>query len=41
MDEVLYFLGHNMWEADKEQDALGIYKALIKRHPKSKYIPDA
>jgi tetratricopeptide (TPR) repeat protein len=41
MDEVLYFLGHNLWDSNKEKDALAIYKALITRYPKSKYIPDA
>jgi tetratricopeptide (TPR) repeat protein len=41
MDEVLYFLGHNLWDANKEQDALAIYKTLITRFPKSKFIPDA
>jgi tetratricopeptide (TPR) repeat protein len=52
MDEVFYFLGHNLWEAaantatkeegqKKEEEALAIYKLLITKFPKSKYIPDA
>ncbi len=41
MDEVLYFLGHNLWDDNKEKDALGIYKLLVQRYPQSKYVPDA
>ncbi|MGC4115863.1 MAG: hypothetical protein QM765_14965 [Myxococcales bacterium] len=41
MDEVLFFLGHNMWESDKKQQASTVYLKLVKDHPKSKYLPDA
>lgn len=41
MDEVLFFLGHNMWESGKEADATIVYKKLITDHSKSKYLPDA
>ncbi|MBI5547324.1 MAG: tetratricopeptide repeat protein [Deltaproteobacteria bacterium] len=41
MDEVLYFLGQNMWEGDKKKEAATVYQKLIKDHPKSKYLPDA
>jgi tetratricopeptide (TPR) repeat protein len=41
MDEVLYFLGHNLWDDQKEKDALGIYKLLVQRYPQSKYVADA
>ncbi len=41
MDEVLYFLGHNLWDENHEQEALGIYKLLVTRYPQSKYLPDA
>ncbi|WP_373045506.1 tetratricopeptide repeat protein [Vulgatibacter sp.] len=41
VDEVLFFLGHNYWEARKEQEALAAYKTLITRFPKSRYVADA
>ena len=41
MDEVLYFLGHNLWDDGNEKDALGIYKLLVTRYTQSKYVPDA
>jgi tetratricopeptide (TPR) repeat protein len=41
MDEVLFFLGSNMWEAGKEREASLAYQKLIKDHPKSKFVPDA
>jgi len=41
VDEVLFFLGHNYWEAGKDQEALAAYKTLITRFPKSKFVPDA
>lgn len=41
IDEVLYFLGHNLWESNKEQDALAIYKTLVTKFPKSRFVPDA
>ncbi|AKU91310.1 tetratricopeptide repeat protein [Vulgatibacter incomptus] len=41
VDEVLFYLGHNLWESGKEQDALGAYKALITRFPQSRFVPDA
>ncbi len=41
MDEVLFFLGHNMWESGKQREASAAYNKLIKDHPASKYLPDA
>jgi tetratricopeptide (TPR) repeat protein len=41
MDEVLFFLGHNMWEGDKRADAVKVYNKLVKDHPKSKYLAEA
>lgn len=41
VDEVLFFLGHNYWEAGKDKEALAAYKTLITRFPKSKFVPDA
>lgn len=41
VDEVLFFLGHNYWEAGKDKEALAAYKALITRFPKSKFVADA
>lgn len=41
MDEVLFFLGHNLWESGKQEEALGAYKSLITRFPDSRFVPDA
>lgn len=41
MDEVLFFLGFNLWEADKKKDAITVYQKLLKDFPNSKYQPDA
>lgn len=41
VDEVLFYLGHNLWEAGEEEEALGAYKTLITRFPTSRYVPDA
>ncbi|HEY0840626.1 MAG TPA: tetratricopeptide repeat protein [Vulgatibacter sp.] len=41
VDEVLFYLGHNLWEAGEEQESLGAYKSLITRFPQSPYVPDA
>jgi cellulose synthase operon protein C len=41
MDEVLFFLGHNLWEQGREEDALKAYKKMITDHGQSKYVPDA
>jgi len=41
VDEVLFYLGHNLWEAGEEEDALGAYKSLITRFPQSPFVPDA
>jgi tetratricopeptide (TPR) repeat protein len=40
-DEVLFFLGENLWRQDRRKEALDAYKALITRYPKSRYVPDA
>ncbi|MFN7130499.1 MAG: tetratricopeptide repeat protein [Myxococcales bacterium] len=41
MDEVLFFLGHNMWESNKKKEAITVYQKLLKDYPQSKYQPDA
>lgn len=41
VDEVLFFLGHNLWEAGKDKEALDAYRTLIERFPESKFVPDA
>src|SRR5690606_8279078 len=41
MDEVLFFLGLNLWEAGQEEEALGAYRSLLTRFPNSKFAPDA
>src|SRR4051812_26937652 len=43
-DEVLYFLGHAFLESKNDQDqkkAMVAFERLIKKYPKSKYVPDA
>ncbi|HVE82177.1 MAG TPA: tetratricopeptide repeat protein [Myxococcales bacterium] len=43
-DEVLYFLGHAFLESKSDQEqkkALVVFERLIKKYPKSKYVPDA
>jgi len=41
VDEVLFYLGHNLWEAGEEEESLGAYKSLITRFPQSPFVPDA
>ena len=41
LDEVLFFLGENLWRQGKQKEALVAYKLLVTRHPKSRYVPDA
>jgi TolA-binding protein len=41
LDEVVFFLGENLWKQNRRREALDAYKALITRFPKSKYVPDA
>ncbi len=41
VDEVLFYLGHNLWEAGEDEEALGAYKTLITRFPQSSFVPDA
>src|SRR5690606_19052143 len=41
MDEVLFFLGYTLWEADQKEEALGAYRTLLTRFPNSKFAPDA
>jgi TolA-binding protein len=41
MDEVLFFLGENLWKQGKHKEALAAYKVLVTRYEKSKYVPDA
>jgi len=41
LDEVLFFLGENLWRQGKQKEALVAYKLLVTQHPKSRYVPDA
>ncbi len=41
LDEVLFFLGENLWKQGKQEEALTAYRVLVTRYPKSKYVPDA
>ncbi|MBI5071020.1 MAG: tetratricopeptide repeat protein [Deltaproteobacteria bacterium] len=41
LDEVVFFLGENLWKRQQREDALKAYKLLITRFEKSRYVPDA
>ncbi len=41
LDEVVFFLGENLWKQNRRKEALEAYKILITRFPKSRYVPDA
>jgi len=41
LDEVVFFLGENLWKQNRRSEALDAYKVLIQRFPKSRYVPDA
>lgn len=41
LDEVVFFLGENLWKQNRRTEALEAYKVLIQRFPKSRYVPDA
>ncbi len=41
LDEVLFSLGSNLWQQNKETEALRVYKVLLRRFPNSEYLPDA
>ncbi|HEY7726361.1 MAG TPA: tetratricopeptide repeat protein, partial [Anaeromyxobacteraceae bacterium] len=41
LDEVVFFLGENLWRQQRRKEALEAYKALIGRFPKSRFVPDA
>ena len=41
MDEVLFFLGENLWREHQEKEALVAYKLLVTKYPRSRYVPDA
>jgi tetratricopeptide (TPR) repeat protein len=41
LDEVVFFLGENLWRRQQRDEALQAYKALITRFPQSRYVPDA
>jgi len=41
IDEVLFFLGENLWRQGKQKEALVAYKLLVTQHPRSRYVPDA
>jgi TolA-binding protein len=41
LDEVLFFLGENLWKQRQRPEALKAYKALLTRFPRSRFVPDA
>ncbi len=41
LDEVRYYLGYNLNQMGKAEEAVAAYSDLIREHPTSKYIPDA
>ncbi len=41
LDEVVFFLGENLWKQNRRAEALQAYKVLITRFPRSRYVPDA
>lgn len=41
MDEVLYFLGNSLMDKGEDRNALTVFKRLIDKYKKSKYVPDA
>jgi TolA-binding protein len=40
-DEVLFFLGQFLMEDGQDKKALVVYERLVKKYPKSKFLPDA
>jgi tetratricopeptide (TPR) repeat protein len=40
-DEVLFFLGTNLMEDGQDRQGLVVFKRLVEKYPKSKYMPDA
>ena len=38
-DEVLFLLGTNLTEGGEDRKALAVFKRLVEKHPKSKYLP--
>lgn len=41
LDEVIFFLGENLWRRQQREEALKAYRALITRFPESRFVPDA
>ena len=41
LDEVVFFLGENLWKQQRRKEALTAYRALITRYPSSRFVPDA
>jgi tetratricopeptide (TPR) repeat protein len=41
LDEVVFFLGENLWRRQQRDEALKAYRALITRFPSSRFVPDA
>ncbi|HZY05543.1 MAG TPA: tetratricopeptide repeat protein [Anaeromyxobacteraceae bacterium] len=41
LDEVLFFLGENLYRQGRHEEALAAYKILVTRYEKSRYVPDA
>lgn len=41
LDEVLYIMAYNQYDAGKKKDAIRNYSKLIKQYPKSEYVADS
>jgi tetratricopeptide (TPR) repeat protein len=39
-DEVLFYLGHFLMEEGQDKKALVVYKRLVEKYPKSRFLPD-
>jgi TolA-binding protein len=40
-DEVLFVLGHNLYESGSREEGVASYRALVERYPRSRFAPDA
>lgn len=40
-DEVLFVLGHNLYESGNREQGVASYRTLVEQHPQSRFVPDA
>jgi TolA-binding protein len=40
-DEVLFILGHNLYENGSREEGVASYRALVEQYPQSRFVPDA